>query len=211
MVSILFLFALSSCGQGEPIPLAPSHWQRIHARDEGDPIFRHPLYSAKVPDGWVRLDPSSEESIADTTKSLCEFSITDESKKIRITVHNFPLELNQQRIPPIAQLNRWRGQFERLDPALTMISPQSHGGFVGLFLECQGILQGQPATLLGWSMQLAPEYHQSLEGVATPLSKHEKADYTIKATGDPDLMREHRQAIIAFANSLELIEELNPL
>lgn len=184
------------------------NWQRINSRDEGMPSARFPLYSAKVPCDWIRVDPSLTDSIADTTKPLVEFYIEEGSEKIKISVHNFPSDSVQQRIPPIAQINRWRSQFEHTDPALTSITHQSRGGFVGLFLESQGTIDQKPIKLLGWAMQLAPEYYQLLSSSNSVLAKQERADYTIKAFGPPELVDKHRAAIIDLANNFELIEEL---
>ena len=198
------LVGLCSCERSDHIPSYPSLFlmQTIDGRDEGKPFLRYPLYSVKVPSHWKRVDPVASESIADTTKSLCEFIIED---RVKITVHNFPIENILQKIPPIAQVNRWRTQFVSLDPALTILTPQSHDGFVGFYLECQGLLHGESTMLLGWAMQLAPEHDQRL---GDHLSKGEKADYTIKVLGPPEYVYKHQEAIILFANSFELIKEL---
>jgi hypothetical protein len=187
------------------------NWQKINSRDVGDPLARYPLYIAKVPSDWIRKDPSATESIIDTTKPLCEFLIKEGADEGYITIYNFPTDHSEERIPPSAQIMRWKGQFETLDPQLTAISPEAHGGFVGLFLECQGILKGQPTKLLGWAMQLAPEHYQKLSSHQAFNIKQIRADYTIKAWGSPDLINKHRTDIITFANSFELLDELPAL
>ena len=203
----LFLFALTSCHQPTP-PLPSSNWQLIAGRDEGQANERPVLYRALVPFNWVRKDPPVTESIADTTKSICEFYIQDEGQTIRLTLHSFPIMQSNQRIPPPAQIARWKRQFEELDLLATHVLPDSHGGFSGLYFEGQGILQGQPTKVMGWSMQLASSYERKLSHERDPHDRCKRADYTIKASGPPALMDQHRAALLAFARSFELIDEL---
>lgn len=196
-LSILFLFFSCENPSSEKF-LLPYSWQIITSRDEENPSERKPLYRAKVPTYWIRQDPLPTTSIADTTKPLCEFYIEEEGQHIHLTIHNFP----EQRIPPMAQINRWLQQFEERKPTHTSISALSHGGFAGLLLEAEGIFKAKPAKVLGWSMQLASEFYQQLE------KTQKKADYTIKAVGPPDLVNQHRESIGVFADSFELIDEL---
>lgn len=202
LISIFIFFC--SCERQVQPEIASSYWQTINSRDDGDPSSRYPLYRAKIPLNWKRIDPLSDESIVDTTKSLCEFLF--EEGKIRITIHNFPIEPDQPRIPPIAQINRWRSQFESIDPAFTNLIAQSYGGFIGYFLDCEGLFKNEETRLLGWAMQLAPEYDQQ---IGHSISKEKRADYTIKVLGMPKMISRYREEIINFANSFELIEELN--
>lgn len=192
-----------------PAPRGPSfNWHRINSRDDGDPLTRFPLYYAKVPSDWVRIDPPSNESIVDTTKALCEFLIEDGEKKVRITIHNFPSNDIDERIPPISQIDRWKGQFQSLVRSQTHIVPEIHNGFIGLFLECKGTLDNVPTKLLGWAMQLAPEYYTLLSFDNSLFSRQARADYTIKAVGNPELMDKNQPSIMFFAYSFQLIEEL---
>jgi hypothetical protein len=203
----LFLFVLTACNQ-DTSPLPASNWQLIAGRDEGQAAERPLLYRACVPSNWIRQDPSTSASIADTTKSICEFYIQEEGQNIRLTIHTFPIIQGHMRIPPQAQIARWKKQFEELDPLASHILPESHGGFSGLYFEGQGILQGSPTKVMGWSMQLASGYERQLSQGQQPLDRLKRADYTIKASGPPVLMDTHRAAIMAFARSFELIDEL---
>ncbi len=200
---------LTSCSykKGSTQP-PPSTWQEIYGRDEGFPIQRFPVYRAKIPLSWLRQDPTPTESIADTKKALCEFFIKEGSEKIYITIHNFPLEQLTKSIPPIAQIQRWKGQLEERDPTLITIKPITHGGFVGLSLESQGMMKGKLIKILGWSMQLGSEYDQLLILKNETFAKQQRAAYTIKAVGPPSLINKYKKSITAFADSFELIEEL---
>ncbi len=197
---------LTSCSSNSSLP--SSNWQLIGGRDDGQVLERPLLYRVLVPSEWTRQDPSINESIADTKKSICEFYIHEKDQSIRLTIHTFPFMQKQLRIPPQAQIARWKSQFEELDLVATHSQPDSHGGFSGLFFEGQGILQGKPTKVIGWSMQLASVYERELNQEKQPLDHRKCADYTIKASGPPDLMDHYRIAIIAFAHSFELIDEI---
>jgi hypothetical protein len=120
-------------------------------------------------------------------------------EKVRITVHNFPAETLEGRIPPGAQVARWRRQLNLTSPTSHRVLPVSHGGFVGLHLEGPGIL--------AWAMQLAAPHFRALQQHPHN-AKQCCADYTIKATGPQILLTVHEEEIHAFARSFELIEEI---
>lgn len=218
---ILALCLLIGCNK---TPIQPSQsWQLLPARDNGlspdTPLSilspqslslpnRPLLYRALVPSHWTRQDPSPEESIIDTTKAICAFTIHENDQLIRLTIHTFPILQDRMRIPPQAQIARWKGQFEELDLVATHTLPDAHGGFSGLFFEGEGILHGNDTKVIGWSMQLAPIFERQLNQGRDPLDQYKRADYTIKASGPPDLMNKHRQEILTFARSFELIDEL---
>lgn len=203
---IIFIFTiLQSCSKESNLITAP--WQEIRGRDNGPNTERVVIYRAKAPSNWIAVD-SQTNSITDTTLPIGEWHIKENSDQIRITLHNFPTDQLSQRIAPIAQVERWQQQFDSLDPVQTTISPSSHGGFAGLYIEATGTLKGEPQSLLGWSMQLATQHYQQLSLTDSPAEKQRRADYTIKVLGPPDLMQKHRKAIIAFSNSFELIEEI---
>lgn len=207
MLLILCILTLlfSSC---EKPNFKPPQHQEIIAGRNFSPVdtVRLPLYQANVPDHWIRKDPDPKDSLADTMKPLCEYTIHEGNESVRITIHNFPVESIHQRVSPNAQINRWCGQFDNWDPTATNIVAYSHDGFIGLFLECQGTMHNQSVKMLGCSMQLAPELFQNL-----PTKKEAKqmgSDYTIKALGPPWLVDKHFDEIYDFANSFRLIEEL---
>lgn len=206
LLAILVILLCPSCSKESNTTQTP--WQEIRGRDNGSAIERVAIYRAKIPAFWTAIN-SPSNSITDTTLAIGEWHISENSGQIRITLHNFPTEQLSQRIPPIAQVERWQQQFDSLDPVQTAITPSSHGGFAGLHIEATGTLKEEPQTLLGWSMQMATQHYQQLSIVDDPIEKQRRADYTIKVLGPPELMQKHRKAIIAFANSFELIEEIS--
>jgi len=161
---------------------------------------RKQLYRVNMPKFWKRIDP--EGSLTDTTKALCEFKIPDTS--IRITIHNFSSESLAQRIPPAAQLTRWKQQFERLNPTTTQVTPVAFAGFAGLYFEGSGILEDRHTTVLGWSMQIAPVHYQRLS--LDPDTHEMCADFTIKVVGPSDEVGQYKHSIKHFAQTFELID-----
>lgn len=188
-VMILLCAALLVGCQSEQIHQFP--WQHIAGREH------RPLYRAQVPSEWKRIDPSPLVSLADTTLSLCEFLIEDPQGTVRIAIHNFPTHHLEQRIPPQAQIARWRQQNALASGTSCRVLPVSHGGFTGLSLQGPGIL--------AYAMQLAVPHFRILQ-------QHQMfqccADYTIKATGPQELLIAHQDEIERFARSFELIEEI---
>jgi len=205
IVRCLFIFLLTiSC---EKTPDSKPNWEEIGGRDEADlsgALIRYPVYRAKVPKKWLRKDPAPFESNFDSTKPLCEFFLD----AIRITVHNFPNE----KIPPFAQIERWKRQLQPYLPESISILPESQGGFFGFQLEGEGIFKKNPVKMFAWAMQMDPELSQNLETQTnSPLGsyyKQMKASYTIKAVGPPEQMEAHKEEIVLFARSFELIQEI---
>jgi hypothetical protein len=200
----LYLFLLGCSKESQTSSFT---WQTIEGRDE-DHLKRSPVYRAKAPSNWQRKNPSSTDSITDTTKALCEFYIQDREGTIRLTVHHFPSMTLAERIPPRAQIQRWQSQFDSIDPATIVIRPQSRGGFAGLFLAGTGFIKGERFSILGWSMQLDADHFRQLSLSDTPLSRQRRADYTIKAIGPSSLMNRYQKDIERFAQSFELIGEI---
>lgn len=200
---LLVVIILTGCNQKTTEP-GQASWQVIASRDRGNADERMPLYRALVPDSWSRKDPQPSESILDTMLSNCEFFVDE----IRLTIHTFPFENEESRIPPQAQIARWKKQLKEPDLLSMQIVPEVHGGFIGLLFEGEGQLNERQEMIMGWSMQLAPEYCQKFVG-----EKHhaKKADYTIKAVGPSRTLNQHRQDIVQFAQSFELIDELPSL
>lgn len=208
---LLSLFVTIGCSGNQNTQLSQSEWQDICGRDNGVQLGRTPIYRANVPSKWIR-HTSLNESIADTKKAICEFSIEDQGRQIRITIHSFPSQTIDERIPPAAQIARWKRQLDPLDLASVNVVPQSHGGFAGFLFEGSGILNNEQTTILGWSMQLAPEHYRHLiPGNNTDeanLLRQMRSDYTIKAVGPYDLVAKYKRSIMAFADSFELIQEI---
>ncbi len=194
---IYLLFLLCSCSVNAPTKIKVE----IAGREEETAIYR-----AEIPPGWDYKPVLSERR--DTTRPLAEFHFG----AIRLTFHNFPVDSPEQEVPPLAQVARWKRQFKQLDPATASISPQAFSGFVGTLFEGTGMLEGEIKTMMAWAMQLAPEHAQHLQN---PASKAEAAHYremrasfTLKAVGPVELILEQKPALVAFARSFELIEEL---
>ncbi|MBA3603423.1 MAG: hypothetical protein H0W50_07235 [Parachlamydiaceae bacterium] len=211
VISLICILILSSCKQEEK-KSAETTWQEFCCRDAGDPTARTPLYRAITPINWQRKNPSVTESIADSTKPVSEFYIGQhDQEKVSLTVFTFPVENYEQRVPPSAQLKRWKRQFEEFNPTSLVVTPCAHGGFTGFSICVKGLMNGQETSLLGFSMQLAPVHWFSLQQNKENISlKHSQttADYTIKALGTPSAILKWKDEIYLFANSFELIEEI---
>ena len=205
---LFFFCLLASCSSSSSS--LSTQWQTFYARDDGKNLERPVVYRAQVPMQWKRLSPPVETSIADTTLPICEFWIEaeDEQDKVRITLHTFPFQDSQTRIPPQAQIARWKQQLTDREEWTTQTQTVSHGGFHGLFFEGEGIMQGKLTKIMGWSMQLASIYLKSLIHSSSSLSQPLLADYTIKVIGSPNKVEQHRADLFAFVQSFECIEEL---
>lgn len=196
---------------GKPPEIA---MQEIRGRDNGSfPCLRYPIYRARIPPTWQREDPSATASLVDTTKALCTLRINGgNGQEIRITLHSFPITSEATRIPPTAQVMRWQRQFSVLDSSTLTTTVQAFNGFSGFLFSATGEMQGHPTTMLAWTLQLAPQHEIVLaqqngrNEEEVQRGQQRRADLTIKAVGPPDLMAQHRQAILAFARSVELIE-----
>lgn len=164
------------------------------------------LYRVKVPEDWSVIYPDPNTSLKDSRLPLLEIFIDQE---IRITIHNFPTQTPDGRIPPQAQIQRWIGQLANRDSTNTVVTPQSFSGYVGLLLETTGRVEEKEVSVIGWAMQLGQEHYRTLfyRGSAPEQSR---SDVTIKVTGPPNLINTHRKHIFQFAKSFELIEEIPP-
>lgn len=180
----------------------------VAGRNEERPI----IYRVKIPSSWQQQNLPYHESLTDTTKAIAEFFIIDDGEKIRITIHNFPSDSMEQRIPPMSQISRWKKQFQSLDPSTVAIEPQAFGGYYGFLLEATGLMQGVRTSILGWSLQLAPEHYQNLIYADTKTLgiryREMRGDVTIKIIGPENLMNKHRDDIISFAHSFQLIDDI---
>lgn len=207
--SLLFLafcntFLASGCNNTSPdIPFAEMH--EIYDRNH------RPMYRARMPQSWISRKPLHNESLDDTTKPIAEFIIREEKEMIRISVHNFPSDKIEERIPPNAQVARWQRQFDNISYDSSTIS-QAFSGYSGLMFIGKGVLQSKETMMIAWSLQLFSEHYRTLSNPLTNedqnLFRQMRADVTIKAIGPTPLMEKHQAAIIAFARSFELIEEV---
>lgn len=204
----LFLVFLGSCSQNSSQNYLVHTLQNIRGRDNGRTEVRPLLYQAYTKSDWIREDPPIEGSIADTTLAICTFGVREQNEEIRITIHTFPITKEELRTLPQRQIDRWKNQLEQVHAHTTYITKESWSGFSGLFFEATGTMGKKPTTMLAWSMQLAPSYVRKLRRKKSSLDEYRLADYTIKATGAPEIIKKYRTEIIAFAHSFGLIDEL---
>lgn len=185
----------------------------IRGRDDGANFTERPyVYRVSIPKDWAFIPPPLTASIADSRLPIAEFHIKEAEGEILIALHNFPPQENNRRIPPMAQISRWKGQFSSLDHTKSSLDPQSFSGYVGFRFEGVGLLRERKTAMIGWALQLAPEHFLTLsyphEEFTPALLKQMQADVTIKITGAPSLIEKHKQAIDRFARDFELIHEI---
>ena len=196
LVSLTILaLCITACDRAQPPIQSDTKPQSIQGRDG------QAYYHVDVPTSWKQV---TSDASKDTTKPIAEFVIEDPAGSIRITIHNFPWSSIEQRIPPIAQINRWKSQIKGSSSETAI----AHDGFAGYFFEATGEVEGKPTTVLGWAMQLAPEHFQALTSHQPKGFEQLRADYTIKAVGPAPLMSNHLHNIQHFADSFRLIEEI---
>lgn len=204
MLRCIFLFLIFCLVGCKPEP-PPYTWQEIVGRDG------IAIYQARVPTHWV-CEVTSVESLKDTMKPLCTYVIRENGEEILISIHNFPSESLEQRIPPAAQIERWKKQFQTLDPGSIITLQQSHGGFSGYLFEGTGNYKEKKKMMLAWAMQIASDHYNYLshpkDNEELTNFKQMRADYTIKALGSVTLMNKYKDEIKAFARSFELIQEI---
>jgi len=205
-LNLIILFVLCTGCYRSP-PAVSGRWQEINGRDSADErlIIRRPVYRMKVPEHWSRIVPPPESSIVDTTLPIAEFWIENQ---IHITIHNFPFQDPERRIPPRAQVARWQRQLSNLTEKEAVIEPVSYSGYVGLYFEGST----DEKQVMAWSLQLDDEHVRSLSRQIDASSRsyieQMQADVTIKVAGPPHLLNQHRGDIIAGAKSFELIQEI---
>lgn len=205
-IFVTFLFC--SCSQEDASPLLSSI--EITGRNEEFFDAKPLIYRIKVPNHWLPQFPASKDAISDTTKALVEFFIIEGDEKIRIAIHNFPSNTMEERIPPIAQINRWKKQFQFLDSSSVSIIPQAFGGYYGYLLEATGQMHDNKTSILGWALQIAPEHYRALSHPVkqSALHKQMRSDITIKAMGPEALIKKYREEMISSARSFQLIEDI---
>ncbi len=186
---LLIFIICSACSS--PEETKATHYQYVTGRNQ------LAIYRINAPKEWKKIDPDSPPS--DTKLPLCEFHIEEPDGSIRITLHNFPSQTIDDRIPPGSQIARWKRQFSFIDENIT---PQSFSGYVGFLFEGD---DGNTAVM-GWIVQLGAEQYSRLSLPDFPPEL--RSDVTIKAQGPTHLIQKHRQKIISFARSFELLQEI---
>lgn len=196
---IFLTFLVSSC---ENTPEEQLQIIEVKGRSERARLTpKLETYRMMVPQGWEIEFPPDEDPLLDTTMPLLTLRFGD----VVAVFHNFPAESLEQRIPPIAQVTRWKKQFESLSEPTLQIFPFATSGFTGLQFEAVGIQKNEPIKVLAWSMQLTPELFQRLPEHAS----QQKGDWTLKASGPPDQLEMVQEDLFRVARSIELLEELS--
>ncbi len=205
-IALLLIFlSFWGCEQKKAHPKRIS--QTISGRDKGGEhaLVRYPLYRVKSFPSWKRLDPSPLTSNSDTRHPIVEFWIDDQ---IQITIHNFPSDSMETRIPPRAQVERWKKQMQTDDDDDFIIRPVSFAGFAGLFFEGEG----RNKKTIAYALKLDDRHYQSLRGLRHGYNdaflEQMGSDVTIKAVGPKQAMMTYREDLIAFSESFELIQEI---
>jgi hypothetical protein len=203
---LISLLLCVGCQKYPEKKLPPFALQQFNGRDENI-AYRHrvrrPVYQAKVPLQWRRIDPAPQESLLDTTKPIVSFTLDEH---VVVTVHTFPTDSLEERIPPALQVERWQRQMKG---GSCHIENVGHGGFTGLYFEGSN----DQKTSCCWSLQLDLDHYQTLHFLAESVEEEEHykqmaADYTIKVTAPSSLIEKYREEISLFANSFDLIQEL---
>ena len=146
------------------------------------------IYQAEVPFHWERMDNTGD--LSDTKIPICSYKVGENI----LTIHNFPYATIEERIPPEAQINRWKSQIPNGDYDIT---PLSNGGFGGFRLEASDEERG----MIAYAMQLTPVIFRSFPAAELDL----KADYTIKLVGNLESIEKNRKDVEDFALSFEHI------
>lgn len=195
----LFIFLFSSCENKSDQQL-----KIIEVKGRSDIAQLSPkveTYRMMVPEGWEIQLPGEEDPLLDTTKPL----LTLHSQDVTIVFHNFPAEHLEQRVPPMAQVARWKKQFDSISELSVQIHPFSVAGFTGFQFEAVGVQKNTPVKVIAWSMQLTPELFQRLPGHAS----QQKGDWTLKAVGPPDQVEWIQEDLTRLASSIELVEGIS--
>jgi hypothetical protein len=184
----------------------------IPGRNNTKSLERPDIYQATTPVNWTFTEPSPNESLTDTKKPIYEMTLYGDEDNILITIHNFPSETIEERIPPEAQVARWKQQLGGEKAHNVTITQQSFGGFSGLRFEGQGKIEGKDTMFIGWTMQVSPEHFYALSQEHEELThgerKQMRSDYTIKIIGPPHLIEQNKEVINNFGRSFRLIKSI---
>lgn len=169
-----------------------------------------PVYRLFIPQDWETL-PLSEQGKVDSREPNLTLLAPIGDKKLPIYFHNFPVANLNERIPPEAQVQRWKEQIPKI--VFEKTEPVSRGGFFGLYAQIEGAKEERAIKTLAVAMQLDPTFARDLS------QRHETlidanalaqtlADYTLKCMGSEEEIEKIKEAFEKIAASIELIEEL---
>lgn len=168
------------------------------------------IYEIDFPKNWG-ASITNNESIDDTTLSLCHLILNENNEKITLAIHNFPTKSIDDRIPIKAQILRWINQLEQNEEIKNDEKNESFGGFCGIKYQGVGKIKGIKQKMIAWAMELPEETYHQLN-----FSSHSKekllqmrSNYTLKVLGPEALVNKHQQTIEKIARSFRLIDDLN--
>lgn len=198
---ILFLIFLVACTES---PVKET-WTTFEGR-----LPQIPIYRAKLPENWTLLLPDTDAYLSDTTLPIFSFKISHKNEELILHVHNFPTSSIEESIPSKFQVQRWKNQFQSIDPVSLNIAELSYNGFTGYLFEATGFMNKTESSVLAIAMQIIPEHYRMLENQPHKEKEHRqmRADYTIKVIGSPEAIAQKREEILVFAESFELIQAI---
>ena len=157
------------------------------------------IYTALVPNSW-KLMPLKISS--DTKEPICQFMLpVDGLEPLIITVHTFPFEDPQMRIPHFMQVQRWQEKFEN---GTETLKRASHGGFSGLMQ----LLKKKDLAQISWTMALDQEHCYTILSTKNQMNKYYLADFTVKAWGSQPVIEQKKNEIEKFVQSFGFIDPI---
>lgn len=210
ILTLLLFFTLVSCSTQNAPPTEDTEVEFIKGRGiQGKKLA---IYRITVPHAWIRRDPLPEDTIEDTTQALCEFIINDPEGIIRIAIHNFPSDTLEARIPPAAQVARWKQQLNHYKPEEIVETPIAFGGYSGVQFVGTSKKEDKEFRVFATALQLAPEHFKNLITLeSSPQAvryRQMRGDVTLKAQGPLVAMEKQRAAILQAYHSFGLIDEI---
>lgn len=155
------------------------------------------LWHIRRPVEWTLKDASP--SLRDSRLANKEYEIED---AISLVIHSFPSQTIEKRIPPLAQVQRWKAQFDRSPPPQFHLSPQAFSGYAGFLLEGEGRIKGKEVRMLAWALSLSPKAYFSLK------NPESRSEITIKVVGSEEMVNLHEESILKAVRTLGLIEAI---
>lgn len=159
-------------------------------------VEKIPFWRIMRPSSWHVLP--SPDNLLDTRLPIQEYEIED----IAFYIHSFPSQSEEARIPPFAQIQRWKMQFDADPPPEFYLERQAFSGYSGILLDGRGKIKGQNTRMLAWALALSPRSYHALK------NPEARSDITLKAIGNTFSMDAHEDDIRKSARTFELIEAI---
>lgn len=188
--------------------------EKVFARESLHDAKPPEIWRLEVPKTWKRIDP--QELSTDTRLPNLSFEIQGEKAPILITLHNFPAEQLQERVPISMQITRWKRQLTNLDEVSLREVPFTQSGYRGLLLTAKGEKEGKSHAFIAVALQMDNELFEALrvesaERQTQFMNRQRRSDFTLKAQGDPEDLVLHEEDILNSFESFELIAGITPL